>query len=656
MNSSSECAKPSVPLPDLNQPPTQTRLVLRLCPTKLTNDTAQFQGASEDPGAGALAAASSESEPLARKRKWTPGLTNITPPVIKHAFFKDRVTPITIFPIPPGHRLPEPLLLKLCAEFNHEIERGNTFPFTEPMSIIQFQSYWFSNYAAIMMKGREETLVCEGRDWENDCLGTFLVFPRYPGRSSHICTGQFLICEASRGKGAGKVLVSTFLDYATKLAYSSAFFDLIYETNEPILHILETQGFKRIGTIKAAGHLLSSSDPVDSIILSRDLVEEEDFQSNERFEKIRYYLEKGKYPPSATRSEKSRLRSAATHYKLVGEKLMLKDKEVISDPQRQYEIARDVHKVAHGGINKTTAQIADRYHWIQIKRTVSQVLKNCTECTQNARPPVVKAIAPAEKVKDMDNNGATGPATSSAGGEPSTRGNTTAAGHDADGEADEGVIGIPQLPATDSILDIPSPIPTHHLHQAAALIDHPHRAMKSPPGHHHHQLAQSIRSQHDAMSLSQRQSVIDPTLGSVVSRANVSLLTAAGLPESLAVDPAIVDEVVRQIAIQQQQQQHSQHSQQHSQHHHHHSHHAEDTIDDINIMDNFDDMPQFDNDLQLIGSPSRSDGDVLNIDEAERRRHVREMALIAEAVAAARNANPAAGQGGEEADMLPPFD
>ncbi|RVD80899.1 uncharacterized protein DFL_008783 [Arthrobotrys flagrans] len=623
-------------------------------------------GASEEAAiagaiAGALAAVSSESEPLARKRKWTPGLTNATPPVIKHAFFKDRVTPITIFPIPPGHRLPEPLLLKLCAEFNHEIERGNTFPFTEPMSLPQFQSYWFSNYAAIMMKGREETLFCEGRDWENDCLGTFLVFPRYPGRSSHICTGQFLICQASRGKGAGKVLVSTFLDYATRLAYSSAMFDLIYETNEPILHILETQGFKRIGTIKAAGLLLlpsGSTDPVDSIILSRDLVEEEDFQSNERFEKIRYYLEKGKYPPSATRSEKSRLRSAATHYKLVGEKLMLKDKEVISDPQRQYEIARDVHKVAHGGINKTTAQIADRYHWIQIKRTVSQVLKNCAECTQNARPPVVKAITPAEKQKELDNNEATSSTTSAAAAAAGVLGEPPSRGNDADGETetDGGVMGIPQLPDPDSILDLPSPIPTHHLQHPSVLIDHPHRAIKSPPGHHHHQLAQSIRSQHDAMSLSQQQSVIDPTLGSVVNRTGVGLLTAAGLP----INPAIVEEVVRQMAIQQQH--NSQHSQQHSQHHHHHhhhshhhSHHTEDTMDDMNIMDNFEDIQQFDdNDLQLIGSPSRSDGDVINMEEAERRRHARDMALIAEAVAATRNANAAAGRGGEEGDMLPP--
>lgn len=108
--------------------------------------------------------------------------------------------------------------------------------------------------------------------------------------------------------------------------------------------------------------------------------------AEERFDKIRYYLRHSLYPQGADRSEKSRLRSAATHYKLVGgqngvpEKLMLKGKEVISDPQQQYEIAKTIHCNTHGGINKTTARIATKYHWVRIKETASHVIKNCPEC------------------------------------------------------------------------------------------------------------------------------------------------------------------------------------------------------------------------------------------------------------------------------------
>lgn len=169
---------------------------------------------------------------------------------------------------------------------------------------------------------------------------------------------------------------------------------MVYETNTASTRIWDSLGFKRIGRVPACGNLKSSTELVDAIIYGRDLVSEgEGLVSEERFDKIRYYLKHAKYPTGADRAEKSRLRSAATHYKLiegegdVPEKLMLKDKEVISDPQSQYEIAREIHMQAHAGINKTTAVIATKYHWVRIKETVGQVIKNCPECKDSAKPP-----------------------------------------------------------------------------------------------------------------------------------------------------------------------------------------------------------------------------------------------------------------------------
>lgn len=171
----------------------------------------------------------------------------------------------------------------------------------------------------------------------------------------------------------------------------------MYETNTASTRIWDSLGFKRIGRVPACGNLRSSSELVDAIIYGRDLGPgSEDFVSEERFDKIRYYLKHNNYPTGADRAEKSRLRSAATHYKLVGgengepERLMLKGKEVISDPQDQYEIARHAHTQAHGGINKTTAMIATKYHWVRIKETVSMVIKNCAECKESGKAQVVR--------------------------------------------------------------------------------------------------------------------------------------------------------------------------------------------------------------------------------------------------------------------------
>ena len=185
--------------------------------------------------------------------------------------------------------------------------------------------------------------------------------------------------------------------------YTYSVFNLVYETNVASCRIWDALGFKRIGRIPSCGNLRSSpNELVEAIMYGRSLGSDaEDIVSEERFDKIRYYLKNGTYPSGADRAEKSRLRSAATHYKLVGgdedgggeEKLMLKDKEVVSDPQRQYQISKQVHAQSHGGINKTTATIAERFHWVRIKETVSLVIKNCPDCKDTAaKAPTVRPM------------------------------------------------------------------------------------------------------------------------------------------------------------------------------------------------------------------------------------------------------------------------
>lgn len=165
--------------------------------------------------------------------------------------------------------------------------------------------------------------------------------------------------------------------------------NLVYETNVASCRIWDALGFKRIGRVPGCGKLKSYPDRfVDAIIYGRDLArgsggeEGDELVSEERFEKIKFYLKHGKYPNGADRAEKSRLRSAVTHYKLLNnDVLMLKDKEVISDPARQYEIAKQTHALGqHAGINKTTATITEKYHWRGIKDTVLDVIRLCAEC------------------------------------------------------------------------------------------------------------------------------------------------------------------------------------------------------------------------------------------------------------------------------------
>ena len=330
------------------------------------------------------------------------------PPTIvpRHVTLRDRQTVATVVPFASRHQVPESLLRYLSDQFNKEIEGGDTYPMMDPLSFDKFSAYWFQNFAGIMLLGNIESPadVVDGKDWSAECLGTFYIKPNYPGRSSHICNAGFIVTDAARNRGVGRLMGEAYLDWAPKLGYTYSVFNLVYETNVASCKIWDALGFKRIGRVKNAGNLKSYPDRlVDAIIYGRDLGDaaggsgNEELVSEERFDKIKFYLKYGRYPNGADRAEKSRLRSAATHYKLLdGDVLMLKDKEVISDAQRQYDIARGVHNQAHAGINKTTATIAERYHWSRIKETVSDVIRNCTECKETGKASWSSQMAQAQ--------------------------------------------------------------------------------------------------------------------------------------------------------------------------------------------------------------------------------------------------------------------
>ncbi|KAK6206781.1 acetyltransferase [Colletotrichum tabaci] len=312
--------------------------------------------------------------------------------VPRQVTLRDRQTIATIIPFASQHEVPQSLVRYLSDQLNKEIEGGDTYPMMDPMPADKFGAYWFQNFGAIMLLGNiERTDLANDMDWSRECLGSFYIKPNYPGRSSHVCNAGFLVTDASRNRGVGRLMGECYIDWAPKLGYTYSVFNLVYETNVASCKIWDALGFKRIGRVKGCGNLKSHPGQlIDAIIYGRDLIpgESEELVSEERFDKIKFYLKYGKYPAGADRAEKSRLRSAATHYKLLdGDRLMLKDKEVVPDPRRQYEIAREVHVAQHGGINKTTATIAEKYHWSRIKETVSDVIRNCAECKELGKMP-----------------------------------------------------------------------------------------------------------------------------------------------------------------------------------------------------------------------------------------------------------------------------
>ncbi|KAF2144547.1 uncharacterized protein K452DRAFT_325103 [Aplosporella prunicola CBS 121167] len=311
---------------------------------------------------------------------------------------RDRTTKASLIPFSSYDQVPLSLLSYLCQQLNREIEKGDTYPMMELFTEEKFGPYWFQNFGAVMLLGEVQSqdevrqMAADGANWEKTCLGSFYVKPNYPGRSSHICNGGFLVTDAARNRGVGRLMGENYLEWAPKLGYTYSVFNLVYETNVASCRIWDALGFKRIGRVPACGNLRSSPELVDAIIYGRHLgYSPEEADAEERFEKIKYYLKTGEYPGDADRAEKSRLRSAAAHYTLAKsddngvEKLMMGKKEVVISPKEQYRLARTYHRERHFGINKTTSVISEKYHWPRIKLTVTEVINNCDECQEKDR-------------------------------------------------------------------------------------------------------------------------------------------------------------------------------------------------------------------------------------------------------------------------------
>lgn len=136
---------------------------------------------------------------------------------------RDRVTVATLVPFSSADDVPRSLLQYLSEQFNKEIEKGDTYAMIDPVPLADFGPFWFSHFGAIMLlgdiKSAEEIQAMDraGANWTKICLGSFNVRPNYPGRSNHICNAMFLVTDAARNKGVGRLMGEGYLEWAPKL-------------------------------------------------------------------------------------------------------------------------------------------------------------------------------------------------------------------------------------------------------------------------------------------------------------------------------------------------------------------------------------------------------------------------------------------------------
>lgn len=83
----------------------------------------------------------------------------------------------------------------------------------------------------------------------------YYIKPNYPGRSSHMCNGGFMVPSSTRGLGLGRIAARSFCFYAPAVGYRGSVFNLVYASNEASVRLWTKLGFTNIGRIPEAGRL-----------------------------------------------------------------------------------------------------------------------------------------------------------------------------------------------------------------------------------------------------------------------------------------------------------------------------------------------------------------------------------------------------------------
>lgn len=203
------------------------------------------------------------------------GFASMSQSLERQVVLLDDGSPATIFPVWNINQLPLELVAALCVEYNAEIDTGRSFPQTQRLMLESFEKTWFSGISGVVLFGTDWEGLYDFDLQDNEkCLGSFTITPEYPGRSSQICTANFLVKRKARNSGVGKAMAQCFMRWAIQLGYEYALFSLVYDCNVPACKILNKLGFEVLTTLKGAGILKGFNYPVDAFMFGRSLLSE----------------------------------------------------------------------------------------------------------------------------------------------------------------------------------------------------------------------------------------------------------------------------------------------------------------------------------------------------------------------------------------------
>ena len=131
--------------------------------------------------------------------------------------------------------------------WNDVVEEGISFPGDKALS----------EKEALKMFREQASTVCATLNGE--VVGVYILHPNNFGRCGHIANASYAVRKDCRGEGIGRKMVRHCLENARGKGFRGLQFNAVVATNQAAIHLYESLGFHKIGTIKDGYHLKDGS-------------------------------------------------------------------------------------------------------------------------------------------------------------------------------------------------------------------------------------------------------------------------------------------------------------------------------------------------------------------------------------------------------------
>ena len=141
----------------------------------------------------------------------------------------------------------EEQLPEMTEIWNDVVEEGISFPGDKALS----------EKEALKMFREQASTVCATLNGE--VVGGYILHPNNFGRCGHIANASYAVRKDCRGEGIGRKMVRHCLENAREKGFRGLQFNAVVATNQAAIHLYESLGFHKIGTIKDGYHLKNGS-------------------------------------------------------------------------------------------------------------------------------------------------------------------------------------------------------------------------------------------------------------------------------------------------------------------------------------------------------------------------------------------------------------